>query len=46
MIDVNVSSKDAEACHRTGKSENSSKTAIVRFANRKRAKKLLSIEKV
>ena len=40
-IDVNVSSKDVEACHRIGKSKNSSKTTIVRFVNRKHAKKAL-----
>ena len=45
-IDVNVSSKYVEACHRIGKSKNSSKTAIVRFVNRKHAKKPLSIGKV
>ena len=45
-IDVNVSSKDVEACHRIGKSKNSSKTTIVQFVNRKHAKKPLSIEKV
>ena len=28
-IDVNVSSKDVEACHRIAKSKNSSKTTIV-----------------
>ena len=40
-IDVNVSSKDVEACHRIRKSKNSSKTTIVRFFNRKNAKKAL-----
>ena len=39
-IDVNVSSKDVEACHRIGKSKNSSKTTIVRFVNRKHAKNI------
>ena len=39
MIDVNVSSKDIEACNQIGKSKNVSKTAIVLFANRKPAKK-------
>ena len=44
--DLNVSSKDIEACHRMGKSKNFSKTTIVRFINRKHAIKPLSIEKV
>ena len=40
-IQVSVSSSDIEACHRTGKSKNSSKKkkTIVRFINRKYAKK-------
>ena len=40
-IDVNISSKDVEAYHRIGKSKGSSKTTIVRFVNRKHAKKAL-----
>ena len=40
-IQVSVSSSDIEACHRTGKSKNSSKKAIVRFINRKYVKKAL-----
>ena len=40
-ISVNVSPKDIEACHRVGVSKNSSKKAIVRFINRKHAKKAL-----
>ena len=38
-ITVNVSAKDIEACHRVGVSKNSSKKTIVRFINRKHAKK-------
>ena len=42
-IQVNVSSSDIEACHRIGKSKNSSKKKkkIVRLINRKHAKKAL-----
>ena len=40
-IEVNVSSKDIEACHRIGKSKDNSKKTIVRFVNRKYAKKAL-----
>ena len=40
-IDVNVSSKDVEACHQIGKSKSSSKTTTIRFVNRKHAKKAL-----
>ena len=40
-ISVNVSPKDIEACHRVGVSKNSSKKTIVRFINRKHAKKAL-----
>ena len=40
-ITVNVSAKDIEACHRVGVSKNSSKKTIVRFINRKHAKKAL-----
>ena len=40
-INVNVSPKDTEACHRVGVSKNSSKKPIVRFINRKHAKKAL-----
>ena len=45
-IYVNASSKDMEACQRKGESKNFSKTTIVRFADRKQAKKSLSKEKV
>ena len=44
-IDVNVSSQDIETCHCIGKSRNFSKTTIVRFANRKQAKKALDNKK-
>ena len=42
-IQVNVSSSDIKACHRIGKSKNSSKKkkTIVQFINRKHAKKAL-----
>ena len=40
-LTVNVSAKDIEACHRVGVSKNSSKKTIVRFINRKHAKKTL-----
>ena len=40
-IDVNVTSKEIEACHRVGKSRNNSKKTIVRFVNRKFAKKAI-----
>ena len=40
-IQVDVSRSDIEACHRIGKSKNSSKKTIVRFINRKYAKKAL-----
>ena len=40
-IQVNVSSSDIEACHCIGKSKNSSIKTIVRFINRKYAKKAL-----
>ena len=40
-IEVNVSSKDTEACHRIGKSKDNSKKTIIRFVNRKYAKKAL-----
>ena len=40
-ISVNVSSKDIEACHRVGVSKNSPKKTIVRFINRKHAKKTI-----
>ena len=42
-IQVNVSGSDIKACHRIGKSKNSSKkkTTIVQFINRKHAKKAL-----
>ena len=40
-IQVDVSRSDIEACHRIGKSKNSSKKTIARFINRKYAKKAL-----
>ena len=40
-IDVNVSTKDIEACHRIGKSRENSKKTIIQFVNRKYAKKAL-----
>ena len=40
-IDVNVSTKDIEACHGIGKSRENSKKTIIRFVNRKYAKKAL-----
>ena len=40
-IEVNVTSRDIEACHRVGKSRNNSKKTIIRFVNRKFAKKAL-----
>ena len=40
-IQVDVATSDIEACHRIGKSKNSSKKTIVRFVNRKHAKKAL-----
>ena len=40
-ITVNVSAKDIEPCHRVGVSKNSSKKTVVRFINRKHAKKTL-----
>ena len=43
--DVNVSSKDIEACHQIGKSKNSSKMTIVRLVHRKHAKKALANRK-
>ena len=43
-ISVDVSPKDTEACHRVGVSKNNSKT-IVRFINRKHAKKSLTSRK-
>ena len=38
-ISVEISPNDTEACHRVGVSKNSSKKTIVRFMNRKHAKK-------
>ena len=38
-IEVNISSKDIEACHRIGKSKDNSKKTIICFVNRKYAKK-------
>ena len=40
-IEVNVTSRDIEACHRVGKSRNNSKKTIICFVNRKFAKKAL-----
>ena len=40
-IEVNVSSKDIEACHRIGKSKDNFKKTIIRFVNRKYEKKAL-----
>ena len=40
-IDVKVSGNDIEACHRIGKSRDNSKKTIIRFVNRKNAKKAL-----
>ena len=44
-IQVNVSSSDIEACHRIGKSKNSSKKTIVQFINRKHPKKSTNQQK-
>ena len=40
-VGIEVKSNDIEACHRIGKSRNSSKKTIVRFTNRKFAKQAL-----
>ena len=40
-ISIDVSPRDIEACHRVDVSKNSSKKTIVRFINRKHAKKAL-----
>ena len=40
-IEVNVKSKDIEACHRVGKSRSNSRKTIICFVNRKFAKKAL-----
>lgn len=40
-INVDISENDIEACHRMGYSKNNSKKTIVRFINRKYAKKAL-----
>ena len=40
-IEINISSKDIEACHCIGKSKDNSKKTIIRFVNRKYAKKAL-----
>ena len=40
-VGIEVKSYDIEACHRIGKSRNSSKKTIVRFSNRKFAKQAL-----
>ena len=44
-INVNVSPKDIEACHHVSVSKNSSKETIVRFINRKHAKKAVICRK-
>ena len=44
-IEVYVTSRDIEACHRVGKSRNNSKKTIIRFVNRKFAKKALANRK-
>ena len=44
-VSVAVSPKDIEACHRVGVSKNDSKKTIVRFVNRKHAKKALTSRK-
>ena len=44
-ISVAVSPKDIEACHRVAVSKNNSKKTIVRFINRKNAKKALTSRK-
>ena len=44
-ISVDVSPKDIEACHRVGVSKNNSKKTIVRFINKKHAKKALTSTK-
>lgn len=40
-IDLNISGSDIEACHRLGKFENKQRKTIIRFVNRKYAKKAL-----
>ena len=40
-IDLNVSNNDIEACHRLGKQMNKPRRTIIRFVNRKFAKKAL-----
>ena len=40
-IDLNVSNNDIEACHRLGKQKNKSRKTIIRFVNKKFAKKAL-----
>ena len=42
---LTISPKDIEACHCVGVSKNSSKKTIVRFINRKHAKKALTSRK-
>ena len=44
-ISVDVSPKDIEACHHVRVSKNNSKKTIVRFINRKHAKKALTSRK-
>lgn len=45
VIQVDVSKDVIEACHRTGKPKNSSKTKIARLVNRKKCKSALLIGK-
>ena len=45
-IQVDVLRSDIEACHRIGRSKNSSKKTIIRFINRKYAKKALLNRKI
>ena len=45
-IDVNVSSKDIEACHQIGKSKHFPKATIAQFFNRKHTKKAVVNRKV
>ena len=40
-VGIDVKSNDIEACHKIGKSPNSSRETIVRFANRKFSKQTL-----
>ena len=45
-VQADVSSSDIEACHRMGNNKNSPKKTIVRFINRKHAKKALLNRKI